>query len=216
MDLENARLQMIGQQLRAWEVLNERVLEVMSSLPRELFVPADWRGLAYADAEIPIGSGRTLAPPKIQGRALQALDPKPGDKVLEIGTGSGYLTACLAMLGGRVTSVEVRPALAELAGRNLAQLGIGDVELLVGDALEMEFPGRFEVVCVNGSLPEWTSRFEQLLEVGGRLFAVTGRPPIMEARKLTRLGEAEWRRETVFETCLPALENAPRPAEFVF
>jgi protein-L-isoaspartate(D-aspartate) O-methyltransferase len=216
MDLETAREQMIGQQLRAWDVLDERILQVMAALPRERFVPPDWQGLAYADTEIPLGHGKHLAPPKIQGRALQALLPQPDDRVLEIGCGTGYLTACLAKLAGSVTAIELDPELAAAARRNLAALDISNAEVLQGDGLAMEFPGRFAVVCVNGSLPDGTDRLERLLAVGGRLFAVTGRPPIMQAQRITRIDESEWRAENVFETCLPPLENARQTVEFVF
>jgi len=207
---------MIGQQLRVWDVLDERVLDVMAGLPREQFVPPGWRDLAYADTALPLDHGRQLAAPKIQGRALQALAPGADEHALEIGSGTGYLTACLARLAGRVTGVEIHADLAECARRNLAALGIDNIEVLTGDGLAMEFDCRFDVICVNGSLPCGTERFEQLLTPGGRLFAVTGQPPVMHAQRITRLGESEWRRENVFETCLPSLENAPRPAEFVF
>jgi protein-L-isoaspartate(D-aspartate) O-methyltransferase len=216
MDLQTAREQMIGQQLRAWDVLDERILEVMAALPRERFVPPDWQGLAYADTELPLGHGKHLAPPKIQGRALQALLPQPDERVLEIGCGTGYLTACLAKLAGSVTAVELHPELAAAARRNLAALDIANAEVLQGDGLAMEFPGRFEVVCVNGSLPDGTDRLERLLAVGGRLFVVTGRRPIMQAQRITRIDESEWRAENVFETCLPPLENARQTVEFVF
>jgi len=207
---------MIGQQLRAWDVLDERVLDVLAALPRERFLPPDWQGLAYADTELPLGHGRQLAPPKIQGRALQALLPQPDDRALEIGCGTGYLTAGLARLAGSVIGVELNAELAAAARRNLAALGIDNVEVLEGDGLAIEFPGRFEVICVNGSLPGPTDRLERLLAVGGRLFVVTGRPPIMQARKITRTGESEWRSESVFETCLPPLDNARQTVEFVF
>jgi protein-L-isoaspartate(D-aspartate) O-methyltransferase len=216
MDLDTARRQMIGQQLRAWGVLDERVLGVMEALPREIFVPPEWRALAYADTEIPLGQARELPPPKIQGRALQALLPQAHETVLEIGAGTGYLTACLARLAGRVTGVEANETLAAAARRNLASLGIDNAEILVGDGFSMDFAGGYHVICVNGSLPEWTDRFQQLLTVGGRLFAVTGRPPAMTARKVTRNGESEWRSEDVFETCLPPLAGAPQPEEFAF
>lgn len=216
MNIEIARQQMIGQQLRAWDVLDERVLDVMAALPRELFLPPDWHDLAYADTEIPIGPGRQLAPPKIQGRALQALLPRPGERVLEIGSGSGYLTACLASLAGPVTGVESDAELAATARRNLAKLNIGSAEVLEGDGLTMEFPGEFDVVCVNGSLPGAMHRLERLLAVGGRLFVVTGGPPAMQASKITRVDESEWLREPVFETCLPPLANVRQPAQFVF
>jgi len=216
MDFEIARQQMIGQQLRAWDVLDERVLDVMAALPRELFVPPEWRQLAYADAEIPLGHGKRLAPPKIQGRALQALLPRADETALEIGSGTGYLTACLARLAGHVTAVEIRAGLAAAARGNLAELGIGNVELLEGDALAMEFPGGFDVICVNGSLPALPGGLRKLLRTGGRLFIVTGRPPVMHASRILRRADGEWLREDLFETCLPPLENAQPDPEFVF
>jgi protein-L-isoaspartate(D-aspartate) O-methyltransferase len=216
MDLATARYQMIGQQLRTWGVLDERVLEAIEAVPRERFLPPGWRQLAYADMEIPLGEGRELAPPKIQGRALQAVLPQPGDHALEVACGTGYLTACLARLAAQVTAMESDPVLAAAARANLAALGAGNAEVLEGDALATEFPQHFDVICVNGSLPGASERLEQLLAVGGRLFVVTGRAPVMHAMQVTRTGESEWRRESVFETCLPPLDEARRPAEFVF
>ena len=216
MDLDTVRQQMIGQQLRAWEVLDARVIAVMATIPREHFVAAGWQRLAYADAELPMGCGKSLAPPKIQGRALQALLPQPGESVLEIGSGTGYMTACLARLAGRVTGVELHPWLAAAARNNLAALGIDNAEVREGDGLSMKFPADFDVICLNGSLPDETDRFARMLSVGGRLFAVMGRPPVMQARRIVRVGAAEWTTESVFETCLPALENARPAAEFVF
>jgi protein-L-isoaspartate(D-aspartate) O-methyltransferase len=207
---------MVGQQLRAWDVLDERVLDVMDAVPRERFVPPEWAQLAYADAEIPLGAGKLLAPPKLQGRALQALLPQPGDNVLEIGTGTGYMTACLALLARSVTSVELHPALAAAARNNLAALDIRNAEVVEGDGLAMEFPPEFDVICVNGSLPVAEPRFARLLRPGGRLFLVAGKPPVMEALRVTRHGDDAWTTEELFETCLPPLENARQPAEFVF
>lgn len=216
MNFATARQQMVGQQLRTWHVLDERVIDAMSDVPRQLFVPPDWQQLAYADTEIPLGHGRRLAPPEIQGRALQALLPQPGEIALEIGCGTGYLTACLARLAGRVTGVESSPELAAVARRNLAALGIDNAEVLEGDGLVMEFASRFDVVCVTGSLPEASPHFESLLSIGGRLFGVFGKPPIMRALRITRVGESEWRREGVFETCLPPLDSVQKTQEFVF
>lgn len=210
---------MIGQQLRAWDVLDERVLEVMASLPREQFVPPGWRELAYADTEIPLGHGKSLAPPKIQGRALQAVLPQPGEQALEVGSGTGYLSACLGRLCGGVVSVELHPELLAAARRNLAVLGIRNVELREGDGLAMELPAEFDAICVNGSLPcpdEHLDRLRRLLRPGGRLFVVTGRPPVMEALRITRSGDTRWTRESLFETCLPPLERIRRDEEFVF
>ncbi len=210
---------MIGQQLRAWDVLDERVLEVMASLPREQFLPQELRALAYADTDLPLGPDRTLAAPKLQGRALQALLPQPSEEVLEIGSGTGYLTACLAALAGRVTGVESDVGLAAKARSNLAALGVRNAAVLEGDGLTMEFPGRFDVVCINGSLPDdagMLDRLRRLLKMGGRLFVVIGRPPIMQARRIVRTGESEWTAATEFETCLPPLAEAPKIPEFVF
>jgi protein-L-isoaspartate(D-aspartate) O-methyltransferase len=216
MNLETARRQMISQQLRAWEVHDARILAVVATVPRELFVPPDWRALAYADAEIPLGHGRYLQAPKLQGRALQSLLPQADERALEIGSGTGYLTACLAGLAGKVTGVEQHAELAATARRNLDLLGIGHAEILEGDGLGMDFRERFDVVCVNGSLPAHEPRLDKLLAVGGRLFVVVGRPPVMQARKITRVTESEWRQECVFETCVPPLADARQPEEFVF
>ena len=178
---------MVGQQLRAWDVLDGRVLDVMEALPRERFVPPEWRGLAYADAEIPLGAGKLLAPPKLQGRALQALLPQPDDNVLEIGAGTGYMTACLALLTHSVTAVELHPELAAAARSNLAALDIRNADVVEGDALAMEFPPEFDVICVNGSLPVAEPRLARLLRAAvcrGRHAAADG----------GAAGDAPWRR----------------------
>lgn len=216
MDFEAARNNMVESQLRTWEVLDERVLDAVSAVPREEFLPAEWRKLAYADAGLPIGGGRTLAAPRIQGRMLQALAPRENESVLEIATGCGYLTALLARLAGQVTSVERDPAVAARARERLEAMGIRNARVVEGDPFELAFPRRFDVIAVNESLPLGTGRFERLLTEGGRLFAVVGDPPLMEARLVTRVGEGEWSRRTLFETCLPALAGAPRPEAFVF
>ncbi len=216
MNLEVAREQMIGQQLRAWGVLDERVLDVFRAVPREAFVPASWAGVAYADAAIPVGDGKSLPAPKIQGRILQALNPRPGESVLEIGTGTGYLTACLARLGGHVTSVEIHENLSEAARANLERVGVRNVRLVVDDAFAKDFSRRYDVIVINGSLPLPDERFGRLLAVGGRMFVLTGSAPVMQASLVTRVGDDEWSERQLFETCLPPLENAPRPEAFVF
>jgi protein-L-isoaspartate(D-aspartate) O-methyltransferase len=216
MNLEIARQQMISQQLRAWDVHDARILEVMASVPREWFVPPEWRALAYADTEIPLGHGRILQAPKLQGRALQALLPQPEERALEIGSGTGYLTACLARLTARAVGVEQNAELAAAARGNLARLGIDHAEILVSDVLAMNVTERFDVVCVNGSLRGHDPRLEELLEIGGRLFVVVGKPPIMQARKIIRVSESEWRRRSEFETCVPPLEETHQTEEFVF
>jgi protein-L-isoaspartate(D-aspartate) O-methyltransferase len=216
MNLEIARQQMISQQLRAWDVHDARILEVMATVPREWFVPSEWRALAYADTEIPLGHGRFLLAPKLQGRALQALLPQPHERALEIGSATGYLTACLAKLAARSMGVEQNAELAAAARGNLARLGIDHAEVLESDVLAMNVTERFDVVCVNGSLRAADPRLEELLEIGGRLFVVVGKPPIMQARQITRVSESEWRRQSLFETCIPPLEQAHQAEEFVF
>lgn len=214
---EHAHFNMIEQQIRPWHVLDERVLDVMRGLSRERFVPAAYVGLAYADLAIPLPGGASMLEPKLAGRLLQALAVRPGDRVLEIGTGSGYVTACLARLGGRVTSIEIDPDLADAARERLAELGI-DADIVTGDALAGGIDGGpFDVIALTGSLPteEPLASLHQQLADGGRLFAVIGEAPVMEAVLDTRVG-ADVRRQDLFETGLPALRNAPQPERFVF
>jgi protein-L-isoaspartate(D-aspartate) O-methyltransferase len=216
MDLDAARAQMISQQLRTWDVSDQRVLDVMSSLPREQFVPPAFRSLAYADLSIPVEPGSHMLQPKIQARILQAVAPGPDDAVLEIGTGSGYLTACLAHLAGSVLSLDIDPACTTAAAGRLAELGIGNVKLETADAMEAEFDRQFDIIVIGGALPVYDRRFEQKLAPGGRLFVVVGSGPAREARLVTRGSGDGWARETLFETDIPPLENAPEADAFVF
>ena len=216
---EIVRANMIQQQIRPWEVSDERVLGAMMVIPREPFVPDAYRGLAYADIEVPIGSGQVMMAPRIVARMLQALAVQPGDRVLEIGTGSGYVTACLAALGRQVVSLELNEALLAGARANLAQQGVHNVELRLGDALTDPVEGApFDVIAITGSLPS-TAALPDLqvqLETGGRLFAVVGEAPAMEALLITCIGRQKFRRESLLETVLPALRNVPEPERFVF
>jgi len=216
---ERMRFNMIEQQVRPWDVLDPRVLAVMGELPRESFVPDAYRGLAYADTEIPLGDGSLMLAPKVVGRMLQALSVQPGDKVLEIGTGTGYVTACLAGLGGRVHSVEIDPELADAARERIAALDLGQVEVETGDGLAEPFSdGPFDVIAVTGSMPtaEPLAMLRQQLSEGGRLFAVVGEAPLMEAILETQLDAGDVRREVLFETSVPALRNVPEPQRFAF
>jgi protein-L-isoaspartate(D-aspartate) O-methyltransferase len=191
----------------------------MGELPRESFVPDAYRGLAYADTEIPLGDGSLMLAPKVVGRMLQALSVQPGDKVLEIGTGTGYVTACLAGLGGRVHSVEIDPELADAARERIAALDLGQVEVETGDGLAEPFSdGPFDVIAVTGSMPtaEPLAMLRQQLSEGGRLFAVVGEAPLMEAILETHLDAGDVRREVLFETSVPALRNVPEPQRFAF
>jgi protein-L-isoaspartate(D-aspartate) O-methyltransferase len=208
---------MTYQQVRAWSVLPPEVLAVFEQLPREHFVPPAWQGAAYADFAIPLGDGQHMLTPTVVGRILQAVTPRKGEQILEIGTGSGYLTACLALLGGAVHSLEIRGPLAERARRNLQAAGIGNTQVEQADAFTWQpaAPG-YDVVVITGSMPVYDSRFEQLLKPGGRLFAVAGNAPVMEAR-LVRLHAGDQRDvHSLFETVIDPLTHAARPSSFVF
>lgn len=214
-----ARFNMIEQQIRPWQVLDARTLSALSDIHRELFVPDAYQGLAYADLEIPIGPNSSMLAPKVVGRMLQALDIHEHDKVLEIGTGTGYVTACLARLGGRVVSIEIEPELASAARDRLEAMRLRRVEVLTGDALAGPVDGGpFDVIAVTGSLPneELLPMLRQQLNAGGRLFAVIGEPPLMEALLETRLAGGDVRRASLFETSIPPLRNVPEPERFVF
>jgi protein-L-isoaspartate(D-aspartate) O-methyltransferase len=214
-----ARFNMIEQQVRPWQVLDTRVLAVMSEIHRELFVPDAYQGLAYADIEIPIGTSSSMLSPKMIGRMLQALNIREHDKVLEIGTGTGYGTACLARLGGRVVSIEIEPELASTAQERLLAMQLRRVEVITGDAFAGPVDGGpFDVIAVTGSVPneELLPMLRQQLSTGGRLFAVIGEPPLMQAVLETRLAGGDVRREGLFETCIPSLQNVPEPQRFVF
>jgi len=213
---EAARRQMIEQQVRAWDVLDAHVLETLAAVPRENFVPEAYRGVAFADAPIPIGHGQSMLPPALEGRILQALAPVRGERALEIGTGSGYFAACLAHLTGSVDSIEIHADLAARAARALGELGLARVTLETGDALARDFAAGYELVAVTGSLPLPAQGFERALAVGGRLFAVIGTGPAMEARLVTRTGEDSWLSEALFETCVEPLVQRAAPSRFRF
>lgn len=215
MDIDSVREQMITQQLRAWHVLSARVLESFSKVPRERFVPAAYAGLAFADSSIPIGHDQIMLPPKIQGRLLQSLQPAAHETILDIGTGTGFLAACLARMGSQVHSVDIHSDFVETASRRLSDLGFDNVSLQVADALAMESTRTYDVIAVTSALPEYVPRFEEMLNPGGRLFIVVGLPPVREAWLVTR-GKDGFVRESVFETDLPSMINAPVPATFVF
>lgn len=216
-DLETARFNMIAQQIRPWEVIDERVLGVLQSVPRERFVAEQYQGLAFADVAVPIGDGQHMMKPVQEGRMLQALDVRAGERVLEIGTGSGFIAACLAQLGGQVTSYEIRQTLSESAAARLAALGLDGVETIVGNGLDTgQAPRSFDVIAVTGSLPTHLDSLGELLKPGGRLFVVVGEAPVMNAVLATRSDAGELWRETLFETVLAPLDLAPQPNRFEF
>lgn len=208
---------MIEQQIRTWEVLDTGVLQLFDRIPREDFVPMQYKGLAFADIEIPIGHGQTMLSPKLEGRMLQALEIRKTDKVLEIGTGSGYLTALLAALAQQVHSVEIIPELSAQARTRLDAHNISNVALEIGDAAQ-GWPAQapYDVIVYTGSLALLPPYVQQQLNVGGRLFAVVGEPPVMEAVMIHCVAKDNYRQQALFETCLPVLANAPRPTRFEF
>jgi len=215
MNFDVARAQMLGQQLRAWEVLDDRALRAFAETPREDFVPREYRDLAFADTEIPLTKGQAMLAPKVEGRILQALQVEPIDEVFVVGTGSGYLTACLARLAKRVTSVDIFPDFATAAAPKLAACGIRNVELKTADALSLSYPGRFDAIAVTGSVPTLDDHFVSMLRPQGRLFIVVGREPAMEARLITLQPNGTTTTESLFETVLAPLVNAERPEPFV-
>jgi protein-L-isoaspartate(D-aspartate) O-methyltransferase len=216
MQTVDVREQMIEQQVRAWDVLDAHVLAVMREVPREMFVPAEHGYLAYADVEVPLPRGQHMLRPSVAGRLLQALLPAATEPVLEIGTGTGFLTACLRAMAARVRSLEVFAELADVARRNLATLGMRDVEVVDADAWSFESGARYGAIAVTGSLPLYDARFERMLSVGGRLFVVVGEAPVMEARLVRRTAEEAWVTESLFETVIDPLVNAARPPRFIF
>ena len=215
--LERARFNMIEQQIRTWEVLDSSVLQLFQQIHREDFVPSQYKGVAFADLEIPLGHGQTMLSPKIEGRILQTLEIKKTDKVLEVGTGSGYLTALLGTVAGRVFSVEIIPELSEKAGKCLAKHNIDNVVLEVGDAAQgWTLHAPYDVIVFTGSLPLLPRHIQQQLAIDGRMFAVVGEPPVMEAVMIHRVAHDNFRQQALFETCLPPLINATRPSRFEF
>ena len=216
MDFEQARLNMLKRQIQTWEVLDQHVLDVIAEARREEYVPEAYRYLAYADTHVPLEGGEVMMPPREEARLLQALVLTPEDRVLEIGTGSGYLTALLAALSGEVISVEISPALKDLAETNLARHGVRNQTLELGDGLHgWEKGAPYEAIAVTGSVPALEQDFQRQLTVGGRLFVIVGEAPAMEALLITRTDEDDWSVESLFETVLPPLKGAKKPRPFV-
>jgi len=216
MDIEKARFNMVEQQIRTWEVLDQGVLDLLFTVRRENFVPPEYKLLAFADLEIPIGDHQKMWTPKMEARVLQELQLAEGESVLEIGTGSGYLTALLARRGARVTSVEINPRLASEAKAKLARAGIGSVELAVGDGARGWGNATYDAIVLTGSTPVLPDRFVEQLAPGGRLFAVVGELPVMLARLMRNVAPGALAKRILFETVLDPLTNAATPARFEF
>ena len=221
MDFNQARFNMVEQQVRPWDVLDPRVLNVISNIPREQFVPEVSKNLAYADTRIPIGEfqGRTshMLNPVIEGRMLQSLQITEDDTILQIGTGTGYITACLATLGRHVDSVDINPEMTELAERNLARFEITNINLGTGDGSQKwEQKQFYDCIAIMGSMPGVPEFYKKALKQGGRMFVVVGEAPVMKALLVTRIGKNEWTQDALFETCIDPLINAEKPEEFKF
>jgi protein-L-isoaspartate(D-aspartate) O-methyltransferase len=207
---------MVDQQIRTWEVLDPRVLDVLSAVPREAFVPPQYRELAFADAPIPIGFGQTMLAPMLQGRILQALAPTGTDTALEVGSGTGYLSACLSLLTSSTHSIDIHPGLIALCKTNVLAVPQATVQFEVRDAFAHATLGEYDIVALTGSLPIYDSRFERSLRIGGRLFAIVGMAPAMDAVLIRRVDTDEWTRESLFETVVQPLINAAAAQKFVF
>lgn len=216
-NIETARHNMVVSQIRTWDVLDERILELTAGAPRHEFVPAAFRNLAFADMQIPLGDGEVMMAPLVEARLLQALAIRPQDRILEIGTGSGYVTYLLSRLGHRVHSVEIRADFSQRAAGRLAAFGADNVELEIGDgARGWGRHAPYDVILVTGSLPLLPDEFQTQLNPGGRLVAIVGDAPVMEARLVTRTSEFGFNSRSLFETVIPPLRNAPAPERFVF
>ncbi len=217
MDLERARRNMVEQQIRPWEVLDQSVLDLLYEVKREEYVPPVYRSLAFADLEIPLGHGQSMWAPKLEARVLQELALRPTDKVLEVGTGSGYLSALLARRAAYVHTVEIVPEFKTAAERKLAAHHVANVGLEVGDAAR-GWPrhGPYDAVVLTGSVPLLPQAFLDSLAPGGRLFAVVGDAPVMQARLYTCVAPGACRHAVLFETSLPLLMNVQEPERFVF
>ncbi len=217
MNIEQARFNMVEQQIRTWEVLDQDVLDLLYVVRREEFVPPAYRELAFSDLEIPIGEGEKMLAPKIEARILQEVAVKPSDRVLEVGTGSGYLTALLAHRAAQVQSIEINPALKAFGEGNLRRAGVRNAAVELGDAAR-GWPKHapYDVIVLTGSTPVLPEALFAQLKPRGRLFAVVGEPPVMSARLVTCIAEGSYHAQDLFETVLAPLRNAERREQFVF
>ena len=216
MNIELARQQMVQHQVRTVEVFDDAVLQVLGSVPREQFVPAGMEALAFAETELPLGNGQVMMSPNLEGRMLQSLAIKPSDAVLEVGTGSGFVTACLARLAASVVSIDLFEDFQASAAANLEDSGINNYELHIMDATQQLPDGEFDVIAVTGSIEVFDPRYVMALKPNGKLFVVVGNAPNMEARLITRSGDNDWHTTSLFETELPALINGRLPPQFSF
>ncbi len=216
MDVEQARFNMVEQQIRTWDVLDQDVLDLVFAVRREEFVPAAYRMLAFADLEIPLPGGQRMWTPKMEARVVQELKVRPRENVLEIGTGSGYLTALLATRGAQVVSVEIDPQLSADAKAKLARVGLAGIELAVGDGARGFGAANYDAIVLTGSTPVLPDAFMRQLKPGGRVFAVVGEAPVMTARLVRWVAPGSVTAQDLFETVIDPLKNAATPSRFEF
>lgn len=217
MNTEQARINMINQQCRAWGVLNQPILDLLSVVPREHFVPHTYQSLAFADTPIPLSHGQFMLVPKEEARIIDVLSLQSNERILEIGTGSGYFTALLAHCGKHVESVDIFEDFIEEASQKLAALNIHNVMLNTADAAAgYKKNVQYDVIVITGSLPYLPKSFIHQVSVGGRLFAFIGKAPLMQAVLMTHVAHEEWRTEVLFESYVTPLINALQPSAFVF
>ena len=217
MNIEQARFNMIEQQIRPWEVLDQQVLDLLFVVKREDFAPAAYRNLAFADMEIPIGSGQIMLAPKIEAKMMQELGIKKTDKVLEIGTGSGYMAALLAARAEHVISVEIRPEIAAFAKENLERAGVSNVTVEVGNGVDgWSARAPYDAIVVSGSVPTVSPSLLKQLRVGGRMTVIVGEAPVMEAQLITCTAEGTYNTVNLFETVIPALDRVGAKDNFTF
>ncbi|VAW54303.1 Protein-L-isoaspartate O-methyltransferase [hydrothermal vent metagenome] len=215
--LDQCRNNMVEQQVRPWDVLNDRVLTILNSIPRDQFVPAQYTGLSYADTAIPLNATQNMMHPIIEGRILQLLDIQPEDNVLEIGTGSGYLTACMASLARNVDSIEIDSVLAKQAAETLSAQGITNVNLSCGNGLKIiNIFKTYDIVVLTGAINELPQFLKDALTNHGKMFMVDGTAPAMVAHIISRQGLREWSDESIFETVLSPLVHGETEPEFKF
>ncbi len=217
MNFDQARFNMVEQQIRPWDVLEKRILELFETIHREDFVPVRYRKMAFADLEVPMDNGQSMMKPVVEGRLLQSLELKADETVLEIGSGSGFITACLAQMAKHVVSVDIFAQFSLEAAGKLKEKNITNVEFETGDVMSGWQPEQaHDVVVVTGSVPDVPESFLGWVNPGGRMFVICGESPAMEAKLLTRLNATQWREESLFETDLPALVNAGKTPQFEF
>ncbi len=217
MDLEKARFNMIEQQIRPWDVLDQEILDLLAVVKREQFVPAAYAALAFVDMEIPLPAGQNMLAPRVEARVLQDLAVRKHENVLEIGAGSGYMAALLAARARHVLTVDIEPELAALARKNLADAGVANVDVAEGNAAEgWTAAAPYDVICISGALPSIPQSILSQVKVGGRIAAFVGALPVMEARLVTRVSETEYQTVNLFETAVAPLGGAAQPSAFQF